>query len=341
MSDWDSQSEKPEWGVPERKEEKAGGNGKEMTSDRKLIEKLVLSMQTEQRRSRRWGIFFKLLTFVYLFALLFLIRFPMEDGLSATTKPHTAVIEVKGVIADDEVASASNIIGGLRDAFEAENVKGIVLAINSPGGSPVQAGYVYDEIHRLREKHPEKKVYAVISDIGASGAYYIAAGADEIYANQASLVGSIGVISGGFGFVRAMDKLGVERRLYTAGEHKAFLDPFSPVSEEEVSFWEGVLEKTHEQFINRVKKGRGDRLVQGMDDKLFSGLIWTGEQAQELGLVDGLGSAGEVARDVIGAEETVDYTRRADRFQRILRQLGSSAGESMADTLLQSRMELR
>ena len=254
MSDWES--DKPaDWGDKPVEPEKEGkplfGRKSpklppESGRDWKLIEKLVMSLQAEQRRSRRWGIFFKFLTFGYLIALLFMFKFPIGDSLEGVAGEHTALVEINGPIAADELASADNIVGSLRAAFEEPNSVAVILRINSPGGSPVQAGYVYDEIKRLREEYPEKKVYAVISDIGASGAYYIAAAADEIYANRASLVGSIGVVAGGFGFTGVMEKIGVDRRLYTAGENKALLDPFSPEEQEEVVFWESVLENTHQ-----------------------------------------------------------------------------------------------
>ncbi|WP_227662903.1 S49 family peptidase [Marinobacter daqiaonensis] len=305
-----------------------------------MLEKLVGSMTAEQRRSRRWGIFFKLLTFIYLFALLFMFRAPLTGGLGVSgVEAHTAVVQVEGAIASDTYASADNIVGALRRAFEAENSAAVILRINSPGGSPVQAGYVYDEILRLRDEYPDKKAYAVISDIGASGAYYIAAAADEIYANKASLVGSIGVVSGGFGFTELMDKAGVDRRLYTAGENKAFLDPFSPEEQEEVEFWKSVLENTHNQFIEQVKKGRGDRLVD--NDKLFSGLVWTGEQAQELGLVDGLGSASWVARELVGHENLVDYTPRPSPLREFTDMLGVAIASALGDQLIESRFNLR
>lgn len=351
MSDWES--DKPHhWG-----DEPAGASSQETTRKRrflggrepamppesgrdwKLIEKLVMSLQAEQRRSRRWGIFFKLLTFAYLLALLFFLRSPIGDGMESVSAEHTAVVEVNGPIAADEVASADNLVSSLRQAFEAEGSRAVVLRINSPGGSPVQAGYVYDEIGRLREEYPDKKLYAVISDIGASGAYYIAAAADEIYANRASLVGSIGVVAGGFGYTGLMDKLGVDRRLYTAGENKAFLDPFSPEKAQEVDFWSSVLENTHQQFIEAVKAGRGDRLAD--NDKLFSGLVWSGEQALELGLVDGLGSTSWVARQMVGQEELVNYTRGRSPWQDLIDQLGVAVGEGVATQLLESRLELR
>jgi protease-4 len=235
------------------------------------------------------------------------------------------------VIAENEQASADNIAGSLRNAFEDKNTKGIILRINSPGGSPVQSGYVYDEIKRLRSIYPNVKLYAVISDLGASGAYYIAAAADEIYADRASLVGSIGVISSSFGFVDLMDKLGVERRLYTSGENKAFLDPFSKQKKSESEFWKKVLNVTHQQFIGRVKEGRGDRLKD--DPSLFSGLIWSGEQALELGLIDNLGSTGYVAREIIGAENTINFTLKKDPIEQFIDKLGISVGSSLAQSL--------
>ncbi len=293
----------------------------------KLIEKLILTLTSEQKKARRWGIFFKLLTFGYLFALLFLFNSRVDDGMSRGAE-HTALVEVKGVIADGEDASADAIVTGLRKAFEDERTKGVVLRINSPGGSPVQSGYVYDEIKRLREKHPDTALYAVISDLGASGAYYIAAAADEIYADKASLVGSIGVTASGFGFVDVLEKIGVERRIYTSGEHKTFLDPFSPEQKDEVEFWKKVLQTTHEQFIDQVRKGRGDRLKETAD--MFSGLIWSGEQALEMGLIDGLGSSSYVAREKIGAEKIVDFTPKPDPLERFTKSLGASFASALA-----------
>lgn len=333
MSEWNSS-------VDRNAGERTTRAGGAPSTDSQALEKLVSSLTAEQRRSRRWGIFFKLLTFGYLIALLFVFRAPLMGGVDMDkAKSHTAVVEVDGAIAADAYASADNIVGALRRAFEAENSRAVVVRINSPGGSPVQAGYVYDEIVRLRDEHPDKKVYAVITDIGASGAYYIAAAADEIYADKASLVGSIGVVSGGFGFTELMGKAGVERRLYTSGENKAFLDPFSPEEEEEVVFWESVLENTHEQFIEQVRKGRGDRLAE--DERLFSGLVWSGEQALELGLVDGLGSTSWVARELVGEEELVNYTPRPSIFRELTESLGVSLGKAIGNQLMESRLELR
>ncbi|WP_296255127.1 MULTISPECIES: signal peptide peptidase SppA [unclassified Pseudomonas] len=316
-----------EWKSPSSQEREDAGNAKSWT----LLEKTLLANVQEHRRSRRWGIFFKALTFIYLFAALVMFSPLMDFGKSASRKAsHTALIEVKGMIADTEAASADNIVGSLRAAFDDEKTKGVILRINSPGGSPVQSGYIYDEIRRLRAKKPDIKVYAVITDLGASGAYYIASAADQIYADKASLVGSIGVTAAGFGFVGTMEKLGVDRRTYTSGEHKAFLDPFQPPKPDETAFWQNVLDTTHKQFIASVKAGRGDRLKDKDHPELFSGLVWTGEQAVALGLVDGLGSASSVARDVIGEKEMVDYTVQESPFDRFSKKLGSSVAEQIA-----------
>ncbi len=305
----------------------AGGDDKSW----KLLEKTLLAGVQEQRRARRWGIFFKVLTFIYLFGALALFIPKLDLQQSAVAgKEHTALIEVRGMIMADEEASADNVVSSLRAAFEDPKTKGIVLRINSPGGSPVQSGYIYDEIKRLRGEYPDTKVYAVISDLGASGAYYIASAADQIYADKASLVGSIGVTAATFGFVGVMEKVGVDRRVYTSGEHKAFLDPFQPQKAEETQFWQGVLETTHKQFIDSVKKGRGERLKVAEHPELFSGLIWSGEQALELGLIDALGSSSFVAREVIKAKDIVDYTHEDTPFDRFAKKLGASVAERLA-----------
>ena len=308
------------------------GESKEENNSWKLLEKTLLAGIQEQRRARRWGIFFKSLTFIYLFCALALFTPLLQFGGDKTVvgDGHTAIINVRGMIADEEPASADNVVGALRAAFEHANTKGVVLRINSPGGSPVQSGYIYDEIRRLRGEYPAIKVYAVITDLGASGAYYIASAADEIYADKSSLVGSIGVTAATFGFVDTLHKLGVERRVYTSGEHKAFLDPFQPEKPEETAFWKGVLATTHRQFIDSVKKGRGDRLQEAAHPELFSGLIWSGEQALELGLIDGLGSTSHVARDVIGEEELVDFTVKDSPLDRFTKRLGASVAERLA-----------
>ena len=306
------------------------GEGAASSWERSLVEKVVMTSIAETRRSRRWGIFFKLATLVYLFALLWLLL-PEDMAQSVRKKgAHTALVEVKGLIAPETGASADKIVEGLRDAMEDENTKGVILRINSPGGSPVQAGYVYDEIRRLRKAHEKIPVYAVIADIGASGAYYIAAATDAIYADKASIVGSIGVLMNGFGFVRTLDDLGVERRLLTAGAHKGILDPFSPMSEQDETFIKGLLEKLHKQFIASVVEGRKGKLKQEHEAEIFSGLFWSGEESLSLGLVDGLGSAGYVAREVIGAEEIVDFTAKEDWLKRLSERLGVGVADSLA-----------
>ena len=300
--------------------------------DFKLMESVFVDAFEEQKKARRWGIAFKSLTFAYLFVVLILFYAGTKSvGGKGPGKPHTAMIEVSGVIASDKPAVAWKINAGLKAAFENEEAKAIILAINSPGGSPVQAGEVYDEILRLKGEYPEKKVYAVIGELGASGAYYIAAAADEIYANRSSLVGSIGVTAAGFGFVDTIEKLGVERRKFTSGEHKGFLDPFSPLREDEVTFWQTVLGSTHQQFIDAVKQGRGDRLE--MTEEITSGLIWNGEQAKDLGLVDGLASVKKVARDIVGEEKLVDYTRREPPLKELLGSFGVSVGQGIFKSL--------
>ena len=303
--------------------------------ERELIKRFAFEALREQRAARRWSVFFKLALMLYLFGIL-LVGF-LESGRThfGTAERITALVDVRGAIAPDLPASADNIVQGLRAAFEDKRTVAVVLRINSPGGSPVQSGYVNDEITRLRAKHPDTKVYAVVEDICASGAYYIAAAADQIYADKGSLVGSIGVRMDGFGFVDAMQKLGVERRLLTAGEHKGLLDPFLPLDSTEVKHVQSLLAEIHQQFIATVKKGRGERLKPGTD--LFNGLIWTGEHARELGLIDGLGSASYVAREVVGAEDLVDFTAQETVWERVGKRFGASLGTSLRESLTNLR----
>jgi protease IV len=290
--------------------------------ERRLVERLSFEFLREQRRTRRWGIFFKFLAFGYV-TLLLIMSFPSvwTHGPFGADKV-TALVDVQGVIAHGSEASADAIVTGLRAAFKHKATAGVILRINSPGGSPVQAGYVNDEIFRLREKYPDIPLYAVIEDICASGGYYIAAAADRIYADKASIVGSIGVRLDGFGFVESIEKLGVERRLMTAGENKAFLDPFSPLQEKHVAHVQKLLGQVHEQFVNTVLKGRRDKLTD--DPEIFSGLFWSGERGLELGLVDEFGSSGFVAREVIGAEKIVDFTIKDLSLEGIFRRAGAS-----------------
>lgn len=298
--------------------------------ERDLVNRLAFAALNEQRRSRRWNVFFKSLLFIYLFVILILLL--PKKGADLSLGQHTAVIEIRGVIADDAPANADAIITGVRAAFKDTKTKGIVLRINSPGGSPVQAGYVYDEVMRLKKLHPNVPVYAVASELCASAAYYIAASADKIYADKATLVGSIGVLMDGWGFVGTMNKLGVERRLITVGDHKGFLDPFSPMKESDKKHMVGLLDNVYQQFVRVVKEGRGARLKDNPD--LFSGLVWTGEQGVALGLVDGLGSTSYVAREVIGAEDLVDFTPRQNFLDRFAERVGASAAHTLSTTLL-------
>lgn len=289
-----------------------------------LLKEYLWENLKERRKTRRWNIFFKVFFALYFLFLLFVLldtEVPTIDG------EHTALVDVDGVIAADGDVRADEVITGLRSAFEAEDVKGVIVRINSPGGSPVQAGYINDEITRLKRAHPDIPLYAVVSDICASGGYYIAAAADQIYANEASIVGSIGVLMDGFGFVDSMRILGVERRLITAGKYKGLLDPFSPVDPTGTDHAQSMLDQIHQQFIGVVKSGRGDRLSD--DPDLFSGLFWTGEQAKQLGLVDEFGSAGYVAREIIGADTIVDYTYQQNLLDRLAKQIGIGVAKTL------------
>jgi protease-4 len=302
--------------------------------EREVVTQLAEASLKEQRRSRRWGIIFKLLTFAYIGVILFMIG---EASLTKVTinEKHTALVELTGVIADKEIASADHIVTALRDAFDNEKAAGVILRINSPGGSPVQSGYIYDEIQRLRKENPDTPLYAVVTDICASGGYYIASAADKIYADKASIVGSIGVRMDNFGFVDAIEKLGVERRTLTAGENKALLDPFLPENEKTKVHMQNMLSEIHQQFINAVKEGRGDRLDTSVEG-LFSGLIWTGETAVKNGLVDELASSSYVAREVIGEETIVDYTVQDDLLERFAQRLGSTVAQVISTQLFSS-----
>jgi protease-4 len=299
--------------------------------ERQVLEELARDSLVERRKSRRWNIFFKLLTFAYLTLFLLLMASGLIEQQASTTGPHTALVDLKGIIADGKEASADRIVKGLRNAFDNRNTKGVILRINSPGGSPVQSSYINKEIYRLRKKHPDIPLYAVVEDVCASGGYYVAVAADKIYVNEGSMVGSIGVLSSGFGFVEAIHKLGIERRLNTSGAHKGFMDPFSPEHPAEQAHLQKLLDQVHRQFIAVVKKGRGDRLSDNPD--LFSGLFWTGEDSIKLGLADAIGSTGEVARDVVGAEKVVDFTQREDIFERLAKKVGVGAAQALSSTL--------
>jgi protease-4 len=299
--------------------------------ERGLIEKLATAALKEQRRARMWGIFFKLLGFAYLTIMLMLVFGWSEKSVEVGGK-HTALVELDGLIAPGGDASADRIGSALRSAFKDKNTQGVVLRINSPGGSPVQAQNLYDEIRRLRKKYPEIPLYAVIEDICASGGYYVASAADRIYVTRSSIVGSIGVRMDGFGVTGLMDKLGVERRLLTAGKNKGFLDPFLPEDPKQKEFAQAMLDEIHQQFISDVRQGRGKRLRETPD--MFSGLIWTGQQSIQLGLADDYGTLRTVARDVIKAEQIVDYTQKESIAEKFARRFGAAAASTLAELAL-------
>ena len=296
-----------------------------------MIEKWMQDSLAEQRAARRWKYGVRL-AWLAFFAALFWLGMDRTGNMHNTdvTRPHTAVVEIKGEIASGADAGAEAVISSMRSAFEDEGAQAVVLLINSPGGSPVQAGIMNDEIRRLKALH-KKPVYVVVEETCASAAYYIAVAADQIFVDKASIVGSIGVLMDGFGFTGLMDKLGVERRLMTAGQNKGFLDPFSPQTEKQREFAQSMLNQIHQQFIGAVKDGRGDRLKETPDT--FSGLFWTGDQAVKMGLADQLGNLDYVAREVVKAPEIIDYTRRENVAERLVKRFGASVGESMASAL--------
>jgi protease-4 len=305
--------------------EPAAGGGENW--ERGVLERLVRSVLDEQRRARRWGIFFKSLGFLYLFVVLFLALGWLGGKEKALPGKHTALVELNGVIAADSQASAERVNAGLQDAFKDGKTAGVILRVNSPGGSPVQAAQINSEMRRLRALYPKIPLYAVVEDVCASGGYYVAVAADRIYVDQASIVGSIGVLMDGFGFTGTMQKLGVERRLLTAGDNKGFLDPFSPLNPKQRDYAEKLLADVHRQFIDVVKQGRGKRLKE--TPEMFSGLIWTGQQSIELGLTDALGSVDYVAREVIKAEDIVDFTPHENVFERFARRFGAASAEAL------------
>ena len=308
------------------------GDAREPGWEREVIEKLALAAVTEQTRARRWSVFFKSLMFAYLLVVFGIAMYPsIKQDMGGDSKDHTAVIDVVGVIAEDKDANAANIIESLRGAVKDKHTKGIILHSNSPGGSPVQSAYVYEEIRKIKKEHPNLPVYAVVSDICASGCYYIASASDKIFVNPSSLIGSIGVLMDGFGFVDVMQKLGVERRLLTAGAHKAMLDPFSPPKEDETQYMQGLLDQVHQQFISAVKAGRGDRLKDTPD--MFSGLVWTGEAGVKLGVADAFGNDDYVAKDIIGAEKLVDFTKQGRLIDKIAGKLGASFGQAIGSLI--------
>ncbi len=297
---------------------------------RDVIEKLAFAAINEQKTARRWSTLFKGLAFIY-FLILILMALGIVSNGKKTYEAHTALIDISGVIEAGGEVNADAVLSSLRDAYDSKATKGIILRINSPGGSPVQAGIINDEIKRLRKLHPTIPVYAVVEDICASGGYYIAAAADKIYVDKASIVGSIGVLMDGYGFTEVMKKVGVERRLMTAGENKAMLDPFSPVNPKHQQLAQAMLNEVHEQFKTVVRQGRGSRLKE--TPEVFSGLFWSGEQSIKLGLADALGSADYVAREVIKQEDIVDFTYQDDFASRIAKRIGAGVSAAIGEVL--------
>ncbi|HEX5125337.1 MAG TPA: S49 family peptidase [Rhodocyclaceae bacterium] len=310
----------------------SSGSANQPGWERKLLEKLAMENLKEARRRRRWSVFFRTVAFFFLGIILFMVWSWRSGGdVMADGEPHTALVQLEGVIGAGQDVSAEQVTLALQSAFEDKGTKGVVLRINSPGGSPVQAGMINDEIRRLRGKYPSIPVYAVVEDICASGGYYIAVAADKIYVDKASIVGSIGVRMDGFGFTGTMEKLGVERRLITAGENKAFLDPFLPQDPKQVQFARNMLEEIHQQFIDVVRKGRGKRLKE--TPEMFSGLFWSGAKSIDMGLADGFGTVDSVARDVIKADDVRDYTQHENFAERFAKRLGADAAGSAANAM--------
>jgi len=304
---------------------------KEVGWERSVIERLATEGLKEARRKRRWSIFFRILGFAYVGVVIYLFWNAEGGGAQVDGSEHTAMVQLEGVIGASNDVKAEDAIQALRAAFEAKSSKGVILRINSPGGSPVQAGMINDEIRRLRAKYPAKPVYAVVEDVCASGGYYIAVAANKIFVDKASIVGSIGVRMDGFGFTGTMEKLGVERRSITAGENKAFLDPFLPQNPKHVEFAKSMLAEIHQQFIDVVRQGRGKRLKE--TPEMFSGLFWNGARSIELGLADGYGTVDSVARDVIKAEEVRDYTQRENVAERLAKRFGAGVSASVVQEL--------
>ncbi|MFJ2993114.1 S49 family peptidase [Pandoraea sp. NPDC087047] len=336
----DSSRSEPGFPPPGGRPPSGGGPGRDSHDvkpwEREMLEKVLMAGIREQRAARRWKIFFRLLILaIFAFGVWSVFDFDGGSGTTSSdsgTGKHTALVTLSGELSADSQASAQKINAALESAFDDKSAAGVILRINSPGGSPVQAGMIYDDIARLRAKYPKKPIYVVVEEMCASGGYYVAAAADKIYVDKASIVGSIGVLMDGFGFTGLMDKLGVERRLLTAGRNKGFLDPFSPQTDQQKTYALDMLEQVHQQFIDAVKKGRGDRLKQ--DPDLFSGLFWTGQRSIELGLADGLGTVDSVARDVLKAPDLVDYTVKENLPERMARRFGAAVGAAAMKTML-------
>ena len=306
--------------------------------ERDVLEKLAMEALKEQRRSRRWGIFFKLLTFAYI-TVAVLLAFDWKERPGGKDGRHTALVEIGGIIAPGTDSSAEKVITALNAAFKDKGTQGVVVRINSPGGSPVQSQSIYDEMRRLRQKYPAIPLFAVVEDLCASGGYYVAVGADRIFVSKSSIVGSIGVRLDGFGVTGLMEKIGVERRLLTSGENKAMLDPFLPVDEKQKEHAQKLIEEVHQQFIAAVREGRGKRLKENPD--LFSGLIWSGAKSVELGLTDAFGSLDFVAREIIKAEDVVDFTQKDNIAEKFARRFGAGVASAVLEIALRSGPSIR
>ncbi len=311
---------------------------KRMKQYESIVERLSFAAIKEQRRARRWKIFFTFILFIYLSPLLLLMLEAndinvLDSGVEKSDK-HTALVKLEGVISATDEASAKSIIQGLNDAFDDKNTAGVILAINSPGGSPVQSAYIYDEMLRLRKENPDIPLHVVVSDMAASGGYFVASAAENIYVNKSSIVGSIGVRMDGFGFVDLIEKMGVERRLLTAGDNKALLDPFLPENELQKVHLENMLSEVHAHFKQAVIAGRGERLKQ--TDEVFTGLIWTGERGIKMGLVDAYGSVNSVAKEVIKAEDIVDFTPKELLFDRLATKISAAVAKQVGLLMAQS-----
>lgn len=307
--------------------------------ERSVLEKVAMASVVEQRRSRRWGIFFKVLFLLYIIIISSVAFSPLGKKGMVSSGPHTAVVDVKGVIMAGAEADAEVLIESMNKAVSDPNTKGLIIRLNTPGGSPVQANYVYNAIKDIRKQNPDLPVYAVIEDLCASGGYYIAAAADKIFVNESSIVGSIGVVMNGFGFVDVLKTVGVERRMYTAGAHKGFLDPFSTVDTKERGHVQKMLNDIHAEFIKAVKTGRGDRLKNNPD--IFSGLVWAGSESIKLGLADEVGSVLSVAKNQIGAETIVNYTPEKPFFEKLAKGVGAAMGEFALDLTMAGNNRLQ
>ena len=306
--------------------------------ERSVLEKVAMASVMEQRRSRRWGIFFKMLFVFYIVIISGVAFSPLSEEGLASSGDHTAVVDVKGVIMAGAEADAENLIESMQKAVKNPRTKGLIIRLNTPGGSPVQANYVYQAIRNIKQSHPDLPVYAVVEDLCASGGYYIAAAADKIFVNESSIVGSIGVVMNGFGFVDVLEKVGVERRMYTAGSHKGFMDPFSKVDNAERKHVQSMLDDIHAEFITAVKDGRGERLKNNPD--IFSGLVWAGNKSIKLGLADGIGSVKSVAKNQIGVEKIVDFTPKKPIFEKLANSMGAAFGNFILNTSMTSNGKL-